>query len=1162
MIAPLVACLLASFAGPPPLPGPVAAAPQNLKAASWIWGGWSDELDRPAGERCLFRREFDVDPMPRRAVLVITADNAAMVKLNGQASGRSEAWETATMIDVTAVLNRGRNRLEILAQNQGGPAGMIAQLVLLDETGPRVGVATDATWETHQGSFATGPGGPWEPARVIGPFGCAPWGDVPLGRRIEAGDDPVEDRFEAPPGFRVDEAYAGLDSYVSLALGEAGSVFVGAENGAVYRLTDDDRDGRYDSEELYTAAVKGCHGIVWHEEALYCVGKGPDGMGLYRVTDETRDAPERIGGFDGDGEHGPHAVTVGPDGALWLAVGNHSSLSEPWSDASPYRTFYEGHLLPRYVDPRGHAVDVDAPGGVVARVAQNADGRWDWQVIAGGFRNAYDVAFLSNGDAFTFDSDMEWDIGLPWYREVRLVHVVPGGEYGWRTGSTKWPDWYPDSLPPACEVGRGSPCGMVAYDGAMFPHRYTDAVLAADWSRGRVLAFFPEPDGVSYTASYEELVLGRPLNAVDLEVDADGALLIATGGRGTEGALWRLSYEGERGEDAPRGFAEPMTALDAAAAPENLDVMAPLVDDDRFTRFASMLELERRGFATQALTQGRFTASETAQRIRADALIAGARAGFARKDAEDPIRGIEAALGVLASVGNADLSEDGSAARRIALRAIDLFLQDDDAPPASELGDLGARLLALYPTRDAAADYELAMLLAYLAPEGAVDALVLELQDAVSRADGLHLLYCLRCVETGWSDRSRKAVTAWLHGASAAGGESFGGYVELIRKDLQRVFGAEHAALLDKPEVAPGAPAKPLRAVASARSIDATLEFLAGALESDRRSLDEGALVFAESCARCHPFHGVGHGATANTLQGADGTLGPDLAGSVGRYSRADLLDAIARPSRVVPEAYRATDVFLNGGDVVSGMLVADTADELVIAKQDGTRVTIAKDDIDERRESPLSIMPDGLLESLTLEQIADLVFYLASDAPHPAPETSQWTSLFDGKTLEGWRFDPELWSVQGGVIVGKGEGLEGSSFLISNAEYGDFALEFDLFVVEGNSGLQFRSTPAGDFGLHGYQADAGEQYWGSLYEEGGRGMLHRTDHVVWQPAVRHDDWNHYSVQAIGDRIVIEINGAVTTDLRDGERASGLFGFQLHAGASQIWLRAIRVRPL
>ncbi len=107
-------------------------------------------------------------------------------------------------------------------------------------------------------------------------------------------------------------------------------------------------------------------------------------------------------------------------------------------------------MLPRIVDPNGHATTIAAPGGTILAY-DRATG--SFARMADGFRNAYDMAFAPNGDLFTFDSDMEWDIGLPWYRAVRVVHVLPGGDYGWRTGSADWPAWYPDSLPPVLDTG-------------------------------------------------------------------------------------------------------------------------------------------------------------------------------------------------------------------------------------------------------------------------------------------------------------------------------------------------------------------------------------------------------------------------------------------------------------------------------------------------------------------------------------------------------------------------------------------------------------------------------------------------------------------------------------------------------------------------------------
>ena len=90
-------------------------------------------------------------------------------------------------------------------------------------------------------------------------------------------------------------------------------------------------------------------------------------------------------------------------------------------------------------------------------------------MFVGGFRNAYDLAFNRDGELFTFDSDMEWDIGLPWYRPTRVNHLIPGAEFGWRSGWSTWPDYFVDSLPATIDIGRGSPTGVEFYDHTRFP---------------------------------------------------------------------------------------------------------------------------------------------------------------------------------------------------------------------------------------------------------------------------------------------------------------------------------------------------------------------------------------------------------------------------------------------------------------------------------------------------------------------------------------------------------------------------------------------------------------------------------------------------------------------------------------------------------------------
>src|SRR5690606_17567617 len=131
--------------------------------------------------------------------------------------------------------------------------------------------------------------------------------------------------------------------------------------------------------------------------------------------------------------------------------------------------------------------------------------------------------------------------------------------------------------------------------------------------------------------------------------------------------------------------------------------------------------------------------------------------------------------------------------------------------------------------------------------------------------------------------------------------------------------------------------------------------------------------------------------------------------------TRAEMLEAILAPSRVVPPAYRAVDAFLRDGGVVSGVAVEDGPDRLTLVGSDGVRAEVDPADVEERRPSPLSTMPEGLLDALTLEEIVDLLRFLEEDVARPAPERSEWRRIFDGRSLEGWTYDPALWRVEDG---------------------------------------------------------------------------------------------------------------------------------------------------
>ncbi len=171
----------------------------------------------------------------------------------------------------------------------------------------------------------------------------------------------------------------------------------------------------------------------------------------------------------------------------------------------------------------------------------------------GGFRNQYDGAFNMLGELFTYDSDMEWDRDLPWFRPTRSVHAVPGGDYGWRTGSRKHPAYFIDTLPPMEDVGRGSPTGVTFYQSYNYPSEYWDMFLQSDWSRGRIIAGKLTRNGASYAQDgSRNFVYGEPLNVTDLEVGPDGNVYFTLGGRDTQGGVYRVVYDGPSRPQMPQ----------------------------------------------------------------------------------------------------------------------------------------------------------------------------------------------------------------------------------------------------------------------------------------------------------------------------------------------------------------------------------------------------------------------------------------------------------------------------------------------------------------------------------------------------------------------------------------------------------------------------------
>jgi hypothetical protein len=165
-----------------------------------------------------------------------------------------------------------------------------------------------------------------------------------------------------------------------------------------------------------------------------------------------------------------------------------------------------------------------------------------------------------------------------------------------------------------------------------------------------------------------------------------------------------------------------------------------------------------------------------------------------------------------------------------------------------------------------------------------------------------------------------------------------------------------------------------------------------------------------------------------------------------------------------------------------------------------------------------------------------------------------EWRPLFDGKTLGGWKPLPGgQWTVEGGAIIGRSPMSEKRhGILLSDEMFGDFALRAKFRVHSGDSGFYFRCEPVkGGVSVHGFQVEVdSSQETGGLYETGGRGWVVKpTDTEIPRKKYKPGEWTDLSVSAHGGRVVVQINGVKTAELKDDPgRAKGRVGLQLHGG--------------
>ena len=804
------------------------------------------------------------------------------------------------------------------------------------------------------------------------------------------------DRIKAPKGFKVDLIYTvpreTQGSWVNLAVDPKGRLIASDQYGKLYRVTPPGI-GAAATEikvEPIPVEVGEAQGLLWAFDSLYVVVNATQKSksGLYRVKDtngdDVLDTVDFLRNLEGNGEHGPHAVVLAPDGkSLYVVAGNATKLPEISGSLAP-RHWGEDHLLPRMVDGKGFMADEKAPGGFVCRV--DPDGK-NWELVSMGYRNAYDLAFNRAGDLFTYDSDMEWDMNTPWYRPTRVNHVVSGADYGYRNGAGKFPTYYYDSLPPVVNIGPGSPTGVTFGYGAKFPTKYQEALFLCDWSYGKLYAAHLKPEGSTYSAQLEEFITGTPLPLTDAVIDPlDGAMYFAIGGRKATSGLYRVTYAGTDSIAPPTGpiagddlraARRKLEAFHGHADPKAVETVWPyLSNPDRFVRTAARVALE---FQDPATWKDKALA-ETNPLAALEALLALTRASATdpahrAPDAPEPDSSIRGQ--VLQALGQLGFSDLPYARKVDTLRLVEILFHRF-GPPRGEMSDHVMALLdQSYPAKGRELNELLCNLLVYFkSPTVAAKTMAL-IEKAPTQEEQMDLARALRTLTVGWTPESRRAYFGWLaRAADFKGGPSLAGFFRQIRDGaLATLTESEKVDLrpiIDAPPTpkATASVAGPTRAFVKSWTVDELVPVVEEGLKQ-KRDFDKGRSLFAAAnCFSCHRYNDEG------------AAVGPDLTAVSGRFGPRDLLESIILPSKVISDQYEAVIIATTDGQVVTGRIMNLHGDTLTVNTDmlnPSAQVNVNRARIEETRPSPTSMMPEGLLSTLDKDEILDLIAYLYS---------------------------------------------------------------------------------------------------------------------------------------------------------------------------------------
>src|SRR5215213_2257260 len=321
--------------------------------------------------------------------------------------------------------------------------------------------------------------------------------ELPKGIKAPAGWDVT--MFAAPPNVGYPTCLSTApNGDLFVGIDENGSLDAKANRGRVVRCTDVDGDGKAD--KFVTFATMDSPRGIWFDNNVLYVQHPPlveafiddDGDGK---SDRTEVLVRGLG-FDlkfRGADHTINGMRMGIDGFLYIACGDYGGTNAVGKDGAR----------------------IQLHGGGVVRVRPDGSGL---EIVSRGQRNIYDVAVSPELDLFTRDNTNDGD---GW--DVRLSHVVMGGNYGYPTLFKKFGD---EIIQPLADYGGGSPCGALFMDEPGFPAGFGRGLYTVEWGRGGIMRHPLTTNGASFKAAQEKFIeMQRP---TDFDVDGSGRLYISS----------------------------------------------------------------------------------------------------------------------------------------------------------------------------------------------------------------------------------------------------------------------------------------------------------------------------------------------------------------------------------------------------------------------------------------------------------------------------------------------------------------------------------------------------------------------------------------------------------------------------------------------------------